>query len=189
MAVPGYLGTIFLLTAILLAVPLAHAGGLGITTGCLILMGLLSAIPASDLAIALINRAVTSLFGPRKLARLELRDGIPEDLRTIVVVPTVLTDPDAIKDCVERLEIHYLANPEGDLRFALLSDWADAPSESLPGDDELLAIAVDGIASLNKRHGAAPGGGERFCVFHRRRVWNQMPAEMDGMGTQAREAP
>ena len=172
-AVPGYLGTILLLTAIILAVPLVYVRELGVTTGRLALMGLLAVIPASDLAIALINRAVTDLFGPRTLPRLELREGIPEDLRTIVVVPTVLTDPHAIKNHVERLEIHYLANPEGDLRFALLSDWADAPSESLSGDDELLAIAAEGIANLNERHGLAPGGGERFFLFHRRRVWNQ----------------
>ena len=76
-AVPGYLGTIFLATAIILALPLLHARELGITNWRLMLLGLLAAIPASDLAIALINRAVTDLLGPRTLPRLELRDGIP----------------------------------------------------------------------------------------------------------------
>ncbi len=69
---------------------------------------------------------------------LELRDGVPEELRTIIVVPTLLTSSDAIKELVERLEIHYLANPDGDLRFALLTDWVDAATETLPGDEELL---------------------------------------------------
>jgi cyclic beta-1,2-glucan synthetase len=172
-AVPGYLGTIFLTTAIVLVLPLLRARDLGITAWHLMLLGLLAAIPASDLAIALINRTVTDLLGPRTLPRLELRDGIPEHLRTIVVIPTLLTGQEAIKEQVERLEVHYLANPDGDLRFALLSDWTDAPSENLPGDDELLAAAVDGISNLNKRHGPAPGGGERFFLFHRRRVWNE----------------
>ncbi len=40
---------------------------------------------------------------------------------------------------VQRLEVHYLANPDPELRFALLSDWSDAPSESLPEDDALVA--------------------------------------------------
>ena len=171
-AVPGYLGTLFLMTAIVLLRPLLRVKELGINNWYLALLGLLAAIPASDLAIALINRAVTDLLGPRTLPRLELRDGIPPDLRTMVVIPTLLTGPETIKEQVERLEIHYLANPDGDLRFALLSDWTDAPSESMPGDDELLAAAVDGISNLNKRYGAAPGGGDRFFLFHRRRVWN-----------------
>jgi cyclic beta-1,2-glucan synthetase len=172
-AVPGYLGTIFLLTAAILALPLFHSWEQGIATSVLVLLGLMGAIPASDLAIALVNRAVTSLLGPRALPRLELIDGVPEQLRTIVVVPTLLTGLDSIKEQVDRLEIHYLANPDGDLRFALLSDWVDAPSESLQGDDELLSAAADGIDRLNQRHGPAPGGSERFLLLHRKRVWNE----------------
>ena len=172
-AVPGYLGTVFVLTGIILAMPLAHARDIGVNSKYLILFGLLAAVPASDLAIALINRAVTDLLGPRTLPRLELRDGVPVELRTIVAVPTLVTSQDSIMEQVERLEVHYLANPEGDLRFALLSDWADAASESLPDDDELLAVAVDGIAELNQRHGPVAGGGDRFLLFHRRRMWNE----------------
>ena len=32
--------------------------------------------------------------------------------------------------------------------------------------------ALDGIAELNRRYGAAPGG-DRFLLLHRRRVWNE----------------
>src|ERR1700683_531592 len=172
-AVPGYLGTIALLTALILALPLAHARELHVSAPILVLLALLASVPASDLAIALINRVVADLFGPRTLARLELRDGVPEDLRTVIVVPTLLTSRDAIKEQVERLEIHYLANIDGDLRFALLTDWVDAATETLPGDDELLAAAASGITGLNKAHGPAPGGGARFLLFHRKRTWNE----------------
>src|ERR1700736_2454603 len=54
-AVPGYLGTIFLMTAIILLRPLFRAHDLGVSTWNLVLLGLLAAIPASDLAIARIN--------------------------------------------------------------------------------------------------------------------------------------
>ena len=172
-ALPGYLGTILILSAAILALPVVHSWEHGAATVYLVLLGLIGAIPASDLAIALVNRAVTSLLGPRALPRLELVDGVPEHLRTIVVVPTLLTNFDTIKEQVDRLEIHYLANPDGDLCFALLSDWVDASSESLRGDDELLAAAVDGIEKLNQRHGLAPGGSERFLLLHRKRVWNE----------------
>jgi cyclic beta-1,2-glucan synthetase len=172
-AVPAYLGTIAALTAIILALPLTHAHALGVKTPYLILLGLLASVPASDLAIALINRAVTDLLGPRTLPRLELRNGVPPELRSIIVVPTLLTSVNAINELVERLEIHFLANPEGDLRFALLTDWVDAPTESLPQDEELLNAAINGIANLNATHGPAPGGGDRFFLFHRKRVWNE----------------
>src|SRR6266566_2360973 len=179
-AVPGYLATIAIVTAMILALPLLLASGGGMTVKGLLLLGLLAAVPASDLAIALINRVVMGLLGPRRLPRMELRNGIPEDLRTIVVMPTLLTTAGEVAEHIERLEVHYLANPDGDLRFALLSDWLDAPCETLPGDDDLLAVAVDGVARLNKRHGPAPGNCERFFIFQRKRVWNECEGKWMG---------
>ncbi len=179
-AVPGYLATIAVVTAMILALPLLRVHERGMTARGLLLLGLLAAVPASDLAIALINRAVMGLLGPRRLPRMELRHGIPEDLRTIVVMPTLLTTAAEVAEHIERLEVHYLANPEGDLRFALLSDWLDAPSETLQGDDDLLAVAVDGIARLNKKYGPGPGDGERFFLFHRKRVWNECDGKWMG---------
>ncbi|MGA3300803.1 MAG: glucoamylase family protein, partial [Candidatus Acidiferrales bacterium] len=178
-AVPGYLGTIAILTAIILAIPLSHAKELGLALPYLVLMGILAAIPASDLAIALINRVVTDLLGPRTLPRMEFRTGVPDTLRTIVVVPTLLTSAEGTKRNVDDLEIHYLANPDGDLRFALLTDWTDADAETASGDDELLETAITAIADLNKSHGPAPGGA-RFFLFHRKRQWN--PKENKWMG-------
>ena len=172
-AIPGYLGTIAIMTAMILALPLLYSRESGMTVQGLLLLGLLASVPASDLAIALINRSVMALLEPQKLPRMKLRKGIPEDLRTIIVVPTLLTTPKEAEEQVERLEVHYLANPDGDLRFALLSDWLDAPCETMPEDDDVLARAVDGIALLNRRYGPAPGGGERFFLFHRKRIWNK----------------
>ena len=122
--------------------------------------------------MALVNRGVTLFVGPVPLPGLELRSGVPESLRTLVAVPTLLTTPEDIAEQVERLEIHHLASPEGDLHFALLSDWIDADVDRAEGDAELVAVARDGIERLNRRYGPAPAG-PRFLLLHRRRVWNE----------------
>jgi cyclic beta-1,2-glucan synthetase len=93
-------------------------------------------------------------------------------MRTLVVVPTLLGNAEDVEAQVAGLEIHYLSNPEGDVRFALLSDWLDADAATIEGDDELLATATAAIDRLNERHGEAPGGGARFLLFHRTRRWN-----------------
>ena len=171
-ATPGYLTTIATVTGLLLALPLLAGYAAGMSHGALALLGLLALIPASDLALALINRAVMGLIGPTPLPRLELAEGVPAGMRTLVVVPTLLTGAAEIEEHINRLEIHYLANPDGHVHFVLLSDWRDAPAERTPEDDRLLALAVDGIARLNARSGPALPGGARFLLLHRRRVWN-----------------
>ena len=154
-ATSRYLATIAIVSGVILTLFLFNSGAAEVGVAGLLLVGLLALVPASDLAIALVNREVTELLGPRALPRLALRDGVPADLRTLVVVPTLLIGPAQIAEQIERLEVHYLANSDGDLRFALLSDWTDAPEENLPGDDDLLAASVDGIAQLNRRHGSS----------------------------------
>jgi cyclic beta-1,2-glucan synthetase len=171
-ATPGYLTTLAVVTALLLALPFLAAHAAGTSLAALVVLGVLALIPASDLAVALVNRAVVRLIGPSALPRLELADGVPSSLRTMVVVPVLLTSEAAVEEHVNHLEIHFLANPHGEIHFALLSDWIDAPAETMPNDDRLLAAATAGIARLNARHGSAPSGGDRFLLLHRRRIWS-----------------
>jgi cyclic beta-1,2-glucan synthetase len=170
-ATTGYLGTIAAATGLIVAVPLLLSGG--VSTAGLLLLALLALGPASDLAIALVNRTVTDVLGPASLSRLDLDDGVPSAMRTLVVVPTLLTSEADVEAQVNQLEVHFLGNREGDLRFALLSDWVDAPAERVDGDDEILAAAITAVDRLNERHGEAPGGGARFLLFQRERRWNE----------------
>src|SRR4029079_5401624 len=104
-----------------------------------IVVAIFAIAPAFDIAVAIVNRVVTGALGPRALPRLDLDDGVPTELRTLVAVPMLLTSVHGVEQRVAPLEIHYLGNREGDLRFALLSDWLDADSEHTDNDDELLA--------------------------------------------------
>ncbi|HVH84183.1 MAG TPA: protein ndvB, partial [Steroidobacteraceae bacterium] len=91
----------------------------------------------------------------------------------------LLTTGAALEAQIDRLEIHYLASPDGELYFALLSDWADAPTESAAGDEALVVMARAAIARLNRLHGDGPAGA-RFLLLHRRRVWSD--AQRQWMG-------
>ena len=132
---------------------------------------------------------VMELLGPRALPRLALRDGVPADLRTLVVVPTLLTGHAQIAEQIERLEVHYLANPDGDLRFALLSDWTDAPQETMPGDDELLAATHRGHRAAEPTPWARPGWGRAISPFPPSARLERERAEVDRVGAQTWEAP
>ncbi|WP_309604376.1 GH36-type glycosyl hydrolase domain-containing protein [Phenylobacterium sp.] len=172
LGIGGYVGVGALVAAGLLAIPLFIAAASGLNALWLLALAILGLIPAVDLAVAIVNRVVTQGFHATLLPAMALRGGITPDLRTLVTVPTLLTSLPEIEELISRLEIHYLASPEGDLHFALLSDWADAASEQQDGDEELLEAAQEGIARLNRRY-AATASGARFLLLHRRRVWNR----------------
>ncbi len=168
----GYLLTIAFVSGFMLVLPLFGVAKDGVTGYDLLLLTLLAVIPLSDVAVALVNRWIMRRFGPKALPGLDLQGGVPSSLRTMIVVPTILTTREEIEEQIERLEVHYLANQDGDLRFALLSDWRDSATESAEGDDVLLSIAVEGIARLNNRYETATVT-ERFFLLHRRRLWNE----------------
>jgi cyclic beta-1,2-glucan synthetase len=172
LGIGGYVSAGAVVAAGLLAVPLSVTTLSGLEWRWLLLLGILGLVPAIDVAVALVNLVVTRRFRATLLPALDLRGGIPADLRTLVAVPTLLTSLKDIEKQISRLEIHSLASAQGDVHFALLSDWRDAPSEHVDGDDELLAAAKEGIGRLNQRYGPAPGG-DRFLLLHRRRVWNE----------------
>jgi len=168
-----YVAAIALISAVALSLPLFVLETWGMSVAHLALLALFGLIPALDAAIALVNRGVMRGVGATILPGLALRDGVPSHLRTMVVVPTLLTTAVALEEQIERLEIHYLASPEGELYFALLSDWTDAHSEVAAGDEALVLMAEEAVARLNRVYGKG-SAGDRFLLLHRRRVWSEV---------------
>ncbi|MES2470484.1 MAG: glucoamylase family protein [Verrucomicrobiota bacterium] len=128
-------------------------------------------ICASQLAVALMNWLSTLLVKPHRLPRLDFSEGIPEDCRTMVVVPTMLTRPDEVDRLIGSLEIHHLSNRDAHLHFALLTDFCDALTEVTPQDAPLLERARQGVEQLNRKY--AGDSPTLFFLFHRPRRWNE----------------
>lgn len=139
---------------------------------------LLLAIPGLALASDLTSRAAINLTKPRKLPKMDFSRGIPDPCATMVVMPVIFSKKVELIGLLEQLERHYLSNGIENLHFALLSDFADAPFETMPGDSRLLEAAKGGIEALNERH--SKGEGPIFHLLHRRRLWN--PGEECWMG-------
>src|SRR5204863_531680 len=102
LGVMSYVGMIATGTAAILAAALFCVAHTGIGGWILIVLGVAGLIPASDIAIAVVNRAITQLVGAAFLPGLELRDGVPPDLRSIVVVPTLLTAQSEVNTHADR---------------------------------------------------------------------------------------
>lgn len=177
--VVSYIALIGLFTLLVVAAGLVAVIDFRLTPWIIAALAVTALVPASDLAIAIVNRIVTHQVGAMQLPGLDLRDGVPDDMKTLIAVPTLLTSQSGIAEQVDRLEVHYLSNPDPNFTFALLSDWKDAAAEHAADDDALLAKAAAAIGELNARH-PRHADGARFALLHRHRVWNEGEAKWLG---------
>jgi cyclic beta-1,2-glucan synthetase len=173
-----YLGTICIITATFTGYLLTEAFSLGLRGLWLWLIGTLSLLCVSQLVIALVNWLTTRLVAPHPLPRMDFSKGIPQESSTLVIIPTMLTGSENIEHLMDALEVRFLANQDDNLLFGLLTDFRDANTESLPGDELLLLLAQQKIEELNKKY-RNPKGDSLF-LFHRPRLWN--PEEHIWMG-------
>ena len=167
----GVVLPVAVLTAALLIAVIAALSALRLGTGAIAVMTVLFTLPACEAAMGLFNTLVATFVKPTRLIGYEFKQGVPASARTLVVVPTLISNRDDIEQAVQDLEVHYLANMNGELHFAMLSDWPDSDEEQSSGDLALLDHARKQIAALNARH--PKEGTARFFLLHRRRLFNE----------------
>ncbi|HHW32479.1 MAG TPA: glycosyl transferase [Clostridiaceae bacterium] len=171
--VATYIGIIILLTALIVKFLVDYSmnsyGGKSIVLQ--ILTAIVLIIPASDLAVFSMNFAICSIIKPSILPKLNLKDGIPDEMSTMVIIPTLLPNGKRVKELLEQLEIHYLSNKEKNLYFALVGDFKDSSEKEEPEDQEIIKIAMEGVKRLNETY--CKGDKEIFYYFNRERLYNK----------------
>jgi len=173
-----YVGTIVLMTILFAGSLLAEAYAEDAESWSLALTGLLLLLCTSQLAVALVNWLSTVFVTPHALPQMDFSEGIPQESRSLVVVPTMLHNAEYIEELIEALEVRFLANQDDHLHFSLLTDFRDAEEETLPEDSSLLQLVHKRIEELNEKYREATR--DAFFLFHRPRQWN--PQERRWMG-------
>lgn len=116
------------------------------------------------------DAAVTRLIPPQKLPLMDYSEEIPDNARTFLVMPVIISTREQGLEYAERLHKHYLANRQHNLYFALLADYADAQGKEMPTDGEIKDALISRIEQLNRRY---PSAHRKFSLFIRERRWNQ----------------
>ena len=187
-ATPGYVGTIIVLSGFLLAPPVLAAEAWALGAAGLLLV-LLAGIPASDAVIALLNRAVAATLPPRVLPRLELRDGVPAHLRTLIAVPTLLADRAEVEEIRRAARGPLPGKPGGrlSLRGALrLAGCADGERTRRRGDARRSPRGHRAPEPAARRRA---GGRHPILPAPSPALLERERGALDGMGAQARQAP
>lgn len=128
----------------------------------------LSLAPAMIISVTFTHWLVTRLVSPRVLPKLDFEHGLDVGCDAALVMPVILRRAAEVEPLIERLETHWLSNPDPFIRMALLSDLTDADAERMPEDASIEAALVAGVRRLNARYADhAP-----FVLLHRGRRWN-----------------
>ena len=129
---------------------------------------LLLLLPVSQLVKGLLDLLLSRLCPPRRLPRMDLKDGVPPEGRSLCVTAVLLTDAEAARCQLRRMEeLRMACRQEGEnLLFGLLADLPEADTEHAPGDAAVLNAAREGLRELNRKS----GGG--FFLFTRPRSFN-----------------
>ena len=175
----SYLGAVAAIALVATALLLERASYHGVHGGALIALGVLALLGSSQLALSLVNWIATLVTRPHPLPRMDFKEGIPADARAIVVVPTLVYSKENIEDLFEQMEVRFLANRDPNLKFCLLTDFADARAEKMPTDDALVEQLKRCTAHLNHKY-ANGTPHTPFLLLHRPRLWN--PQEGVWMG-------
>lgn len=168
------LGSLFI---IFLVLALGYLYGVEYSRTQHVIEAIIIFIPASEIIVALTNWIVTKKVPLRHIPKIELRDGINSENKTIVIVPSMITSEENIKKLVEKLEVSYLGNKEENVYFAILGDFQDCEHETTRNDKNLNGFALEQIEKLNKKYCISDN---KFFYLNRKRVYNSKEEKFIG---------
>lgn len=119
---------------------------------------------SSCLGHFLLEKTVRRLFPALPLPRMHV-ERITEDMRTLIVIPTVLRDRSQAVPAVRRLLLARKAFPEGDVDCLLLGDYSDCLTQTSSEDQAIIMAARMAIEAVD-------GDSGRFLYMQRRRTWD-----------------
>ncbi|PJI07746.1 MULTISPECIES: GH36-type glycosyl hydrolase domain-containing protein [Clostridium] len=127
-------------------------------------------IPCSEIVNSIVNWSVNNLTIPKFVPKIDLSKGIPDEARTVVVIPAILNNEKEVKKLISDMEIYYLANREKNLYFALLGDFKDSKNETQDDDYKINRTALNSVKRLNRKY--CDNEEEIFFFLNRKRKFN-----------------
>ncbi|MBU3189325.1 cyclic beta 1-2 glucan synthetase [Clostridium bowmanii] len=175
-----YIGTIitFSILIICIFIALSLSNDKGIEIWRYAVATILILVPCSEIAISIFNWSINVLSSPSFIPKMDFGEVIPEKYSTVVVIPTLLNNPSRVKELIHDLEIHYLANHQNNLYFALLGDFKDSDRENEKEDKAIVNAGLIAIDSLNKKY--CKDGKKIFFFFNRVRKHNKKEGKWIG---------
>ena len=125
-------------------------------------------IPISQLIVQIVNEILIRNVKTTVIPKLDYSKGIPEESKTMVVIPTIVANTAKIKEMFDILESFYLVNKTDNLYFTLLGDVKAGQEKVMPFDEEVSKYGREYAEKLNAKYKK-----DIFYFIYRKRLWNE----------------
>ncbi|MGL4875914.1 MAG: GH36-type glycosyl hydrolase domain-containing protein [Clostridium sp.] len=125
-------------------------------------------LPSSEIVVSLINYFVPKYKRMTHIPKINLKEGIGEENKTVVVVPTIIEKREKIDYLIDKLRIAYIGNKDKNAHFAILGDFVDSLKKETALEDDLWTYGKAEIDKLNKEYGE-----ERFFILIRDKIYDK----------------
>ena len=125
-------------------------------------------IPISQLISQILNEFLIWLMPTSIIPKLDYSKGIPKESKTMVVIPTIVSSKEKIKEMFDVLESFYLVNQTDNLYFTLLGDVKASDTKITDYDEEVSQYGKEYAQKLNEKYKK-----DLFYFMYRKRLWNK----------------
>ena len=136
-------------------------------------------IPINEILVSLINWTVSKVSEIKLIPKLNLNMGIPDEYKTVVVIPAIINSKEKVKELMKKLEVTYCGNKDKNLYFALLSDFCDCEHEVGEKDAEIIKCGIQCARRLNEKYtndisySNIEEHKDKFFFLSRKRIYNK----------------
>ena len=125
-------------------------------------------IPIGQLIVQIVNELLNNTVPIKAIPKLDYSKGIPKESKTMVVIPTIVSNTEKVKEMFDTLETFYIINKSDNLYFTLLGDAKGSDKEVEEYDEEVSKFGVEYAKKLNEKYNK-----ELFYFIYRKRVWHE----------------
>ena len=135
-----------------------------------IITAILLYLPIEIIFMQILEYILGKVIKPKLIPKMDLQNGVPKEDATFVVIPTIITKEEKLKEMMKKLEVYYIANKSENIYFALLGDVSASSKEEEDFDETISKLGIELAQKLNKKY--PDNNFPKFHFIYRKRKWN-----------------
>ncbi len=130
-------------------------------------------LPIFEVSSQIVGYILRKSIESRIIPKMDYSKGIPENKKTMVVIPTIIKKEEKVKELMKKIEIFYLANKSENIYFTILGDCAEGNRENEEYEEKIIEKSIELLDDLNNKY--KEQGNEnikKFNFIYRKRTWS-----------------